>query len=326
MRATRSASSNGASDAPCVGSKYCMVRRKFARGERKVRIARAWRDSGGSRSASWAGTRAPRAKPKLAFETGRQIARSEAILVCGGGSGVMEAGLLGREDRERHHARRLCPARGRSPRLPTPHLDFVVYTGLGQGRNQIVVLSSDAVIAIGGEWGTLSEIAIAKKYGIPVVLLQSWSVEGPHGQGLDDLPRAATRQGGGGQGGEAGAGVGGCRPNPRGDHFAIDGPVGSIEAELPSPARWTRRLRGSCTSTPALRRHHGQRRGHARGPARWSRPVVKRCVSTSAAWAEATASTTRGAASGSISALPLLRSPRDSRRFRWSSPAIRSAR
>ena len=46
--------------------------------------------------------------------------------------------------------------------------------------------------AIGGEWETLSEIAIAKKYGIPVVLLQSWSVEGPHGQGLDDLPRAAT--------------------------------------------------------------------------------------------------------------------------------------
>ena len=128
---------------------------------------------------------------KLAFETGRQIARSEAILVCGGGSGVMEAGCSGAKTAN-GTTLGVMPGEGPESSPPNPHLDFVIYTGLGQGRNQIVVLSSDAVIAIGGEWGTLSEIAIAKKYGIPVVLLLSWSVEGPHGQGLDDLPRAAT--------------------------------------------------------------------------------------------------------------------------------------
>jgi uncharacterized protein (TIGR00725 family) len=128
---------------------------------------------------------------KLAFETGRQIARAGAVLVCGGGAGVMEAGCSGAKTA---NGTTMGVMGGDGPETcsPNPHLDFVLYTGFGQGRNQIVVLSSDAVIAIGGEWGTLSEIAIAKKYGIPVVLLSSWSVEGPHGQGLDDLPRAAS--------------------------------------------------------------------------------------------------------------------------------------
>jgi uncharacterized protein (TIGR00725 family) len=137
------------------------------------------------------GDRCNENEAKLAFETGRQIARSEAVLVCGGGTGVMEAGCSGAKTA---NGVTLGVLGGDGPATspPNPHLDFVLYTGLGQGRNQIVILSSDAVIAIGGEWGTLSEIAIAKKYGIPVVLLQSWSVEGPHGQGLDDLPRAAS--------------------------------------------------------------------------------------------------------------------------------------
>jgi uncharacterized protein (TIGR00725 family) len=131
------------------------------------------------------------AESKLAFETGRQIARAEAILVCGGGSGVMEAGCSGAKTAS-GTTLGIMAGDGPDTSPPNDHLDFVVYTGLGQGRNQIVVLSCDAVIAIGGEWGTLSEIAIAKKYGIPVVLLSSWSVEGPHGQGLLDLPTAAT--------------------------------------------------------------------------------------------------------------------------------------
>lgn len=128
---------------------------------------------------------------KLAFETGRQIARSGAVLVCGGGRGVMEAGCSGAKTASGVTVG-VMPGDGPESSPPNDHLDFVLYTGLGQGRNQIVVLSSDAVIAIGGEWGTLSEIAIAKKHRIPVVLLQSWAVEGPHGQGLDDLPRAAN--------------------------------------------------------------------------------------------------------------------------------------
>jgi hypothetical protein len=137
------------------------------------------------------GDRCTEVEAKLAFETGRQIARSEAVLVCGGGTGVMEAGCSGAKTAS-GTTLGIMGGDGPDSSPSNPHLDFVLYTGLGQGRNQIVVLSSDAVIAIGGEWGTLSEIAIAKKYGIPVVLLQSWSVEGPHGQGLDDLPRAQS--------------------------------------------------------------------------------------------------------------------------------------
>jgi uncharacterized protein (TIGR00725 family) len=128
---------------------------------------------------------------KLAFETGRQIARAGAVLVCGGGGGAMEAGCSGAKTASGVTVG-VMQGDGPASSPPNDHLDFVLYTGLGQGRNQIVVLSSDAVIAIGGEWGTLSEIAIAKKYGIPVVLLQSWAVEGPNGQGLEDLPRAAS--------------------------------------------------------------------------------------------------------------------------------------
>jgi len=57
----------------------------------------------------------------------------------------------------------------------------VLYTGLHQARNQVVVLSSAAVIAIGGGWGTLSEIAFALKFRIPVVLLGSWTLRRPDG-------------------------------------------------------------------------------------------------------------------------------------------------
>ena len=54
----------------------------------------------------------------------------------------------------------------------------MVATGIGQARNLAVVASGDAVIAIGGEWGTLSEIAFARRLGRPVVALRSWRVSG----------------------------------------------------------------------------------------------------------------------------------------------------
>jgi uncharacterized protein (TIGR00725 family) len=128
---------------------------------------------------------------RLAFETGREIARADAVLICGGGSGVMEAACSGAKTIGGRTIG-LLPGENAESSPPNAHLDTVLFTGLGQGRNQIIVLSSDAVIAIGGEWGTLSEIAMAYKYGIPVVLLQSWSMEGPDEQGLRDLTRAAT--------------------------------------------------------------------------------------------------------------------------------------
>lgn len=64
---------------------------------------------------------------------------------------------------------------------PNPYVETAVFTGLGQARNLVLVLSVDAVVAIGGSWGTLSEIALAKKHERPVVLLDSWELVAPEG-------------------------------------------------------------------------------------------------------------------------------------------------
>ena len=62
-----------------------------------------------------------------------------------------------------------------------PHIQLALYTGLGQARNQVIVLSADAAIAVCGGWGTLNEISIAAKHGIPVISLESWRLEPPAG-------------------------------------------------------------------------------------------------------------------------------------------------
>lgn len=105
----------------------------------------------------------------LAEEVGRRIGDAGAVLVCGGRTGVMEAAARGAVQAggltvgilPGEHAEEANPC----IRLPLP-------TGMGEARNVLVVRASDAVIAIGGEWGTLSEIALAGKIGVPVVLLR----------------------------------------------------------------------------------------------------------------------------------------------------------
>jgi len=113
---------------------------------------------------------------------GRGIAQAGAVLVCGGMGGVMEAAAGGCAD-----------AGGRSVGiLPSdsrldanPYVTIAVATGMGEGRNTIVVRTADAVIAVHGEFGTLSEIALALKMGKPVVGLGTWEL------GKDGLPVAA---------------------------------------------------------------------------------------------------------------------------------------
>ena len=63
-----------------------------------------------------------------------------------------------------------------------PHIELPIFTGLGQARNQVLVLSAAAVIGIGGGWGTLTEIGLALKHKIPVVLLNSWQLSPPDGK------------------------------------------------------------------------------------------------------------------------------------------------
>lgn len=110
---------------------------------------------------------------ELAREVGRLVAQRGGVVVCGGLSGVMEAaargateaggtaiGILPDEDRSRANA----------------YLSYCVATGAGQARNLAVVCSGDAVIAVGGEYGTLSEMGLALKTGRPVVALGSWDL------------------------------------------------------------------------------------------------------------------------------------------------------
>jgi uncharacterized protein (TIGR00725 family) len=110
---------------------------------------------------------------KLAFEVGREIARNKAILVCGGLGGVMEASCRGAKQ-EGGITVGILP--GISLSDANPFIDVPIVTGMGHARNVVVVRSSDALIAIEGGYGTLSEIAIALKLGKPVIGLRTWEV------------------------------------------------------------------------------------------------------------------------------------------------------
>jgi len=107
----------------------------------------------------------------LAFEVGRAIATRGAVLVCGGRGGVMESAAAGARE-EGGHTIGVIP--GNDRRAANRHIEFAIATGMGQARNAIVVGSADAVVALAGESGTLSEIGLAIKIGRPVVALNAW--------------------------------------------------------------------------------------------------------------------------------------------------------
>jgi hypothetical protein len=116
-----------------------------------------------------------------AEEVGRRIAEAGAVLVCGGRTGVMEAASRGAEEAGGTVVAVL-------PSLSTDdanaHVTHAIATGIGEARNLAVVASGAAVIAVGGEWGTLSEIAYARKIGRPVVAIQSWILRNRAGTDL----------------------------------------------------------------------------------------------------------------------------------------------
>jgi uncharacterized protein (TIGR00725 family) len=111
----------------------------------------------------------------LAQDVGRRIAAGGAVLVCGGLGGVMEAAARGARE-SGGDVIGVLPTE--APDDANPHVTHPVATGTGHARNLAVVASADAVIAIGGEWGTLAEIAFARRLERPVVALESWTVSG----------------------------------------------------------------------------------------------------------------------------------------------------
>jgi uncharacterized protein (TIGR00725 family) len=112
---------------------------------------------------------------EIAQEVGREIARNGFSLVCGGLSGVMEAACRGARE-ARGTTLGILPTANKAD--ANPYCDLVIPTGLGHARNVLVVHASDALVAVDGEAGTLSEIAIALKVGKPIVGIKTWNLEG----------------------------------------------------------------------------------------------------------------------------------------------------
>jgi len=119
------------------------------------------------------GSQCSKEEARLAEEVGRQLARRGAILVCGGLGGIMKAACKGASS-EGGTTIGILP--GDNRQAANPYVQIPVVTGLGEARNVIVVKSVQAVIAIGGSYGTLSEISYALKSGIPVIGLNTWSL------------------------------------------------------------------------------------------------------------------------------------------------------
>lgn len=127
-----------------------------------------------------------------AEECGRLLARRGITVITGGLGGVMAAASRGAKA-EGGLVVAVLP--GIDPAAATPDADAVVCTGAGEGRNLAVVASGGAAIAIGGGWGTLSEIGLAQRLGREVVLLDTWGIEPPAGWEAPMEPVVASSPG-----------------------------------------------------------------------------------------------------------------------------------
>ena len=124
----------------------------------------------------------------MAFELGRGIAERNAVLICGGLTGVME-----------HAARGARAAGGMTigllpgddPDEANQYIDLAIPTGLGQARNAVLARTADGVVALGGGLGTLSEIALALRNGRPTIGIQTWHFD-RQGRTEPELPVAAN--------------------------------------------------------------------------------------------------------------------------------------
>jgi uncharacterized protein (TIGR00725 family) len=119
------------------------------------------------------GSRCSTEELKLAEAVGRELARRGVTLICGGLGGIMEAACKGASS-EGGVTVGILP--GDNRHAANQYVNIPIVTGLGYARNVLVVKSSQAVIAVDGSYGTLSEIAHALQNGIPVIGLNTWSL------------------------------------------------------------------------------------------------------------------------------------------------------
>jgi uncharacterized protein (TIGR00725 family) len=124
-----------------------------------------------------------------AREVGRRIAEAGWVLVCGGMGGVMEQACRGAREAGGVTVG-ILPGDRREQ--GNPYLSVSVATGLGEARNLIVVRSSEVLVAVSGAYGTLSEIALARVAGVPLVGLHSWVLEAERNEGRALFDREAS--------------------------------------------------------------------------------------------------------------------------------------
>lgn len=122
-----------------------------------------------------------------ASELGRLLAGAGAVLLTGGHHGVMRAAAAG-ATAAGGVAIGLLPGLDRS--AGAPEHTFLLPTGLGELRNGLLVRAADAVVAVGCSWGTLSEIALARRTGVPLVLIDPWDLPADAGPVAADAAAA----------------------------------------------------------------------------------------------------------------------------------------
>ena len=125
----------------------------------------------------------------LAYEVGREIAKSGVVLICGGLAGTMEAACKGAK-KEGGLTVGILPTMDEND--ANKYVDIKIPAGIGYARNMIVVLSSHAVIAVDGSTGTLSEIAYALTFNKPVIGLKTWELRPYQSNILPHIIRART--------------------------------------------------------------------------------------------------------------------------------------
>jgi uncharacterized protein (TIGR00725 family) len=125
-----------------------------------------------------------------AYRIGQLLAERGVVVMCGGGDGVMAAVAAGARS-SNGHVVGILPNDTREG--ASADLSVTVVTNVGQARNAIIVWSADAVIVVGGSWGTLSEVALAKRRGgVPVVSLNGWQIVDKDGRPVPGIDHVAT--------------------------------------------------------------------------------------------------------------------------------------
>jgi uncharacterized protein (TIGR00725 family) len=128
------------------------------------------------------------AEERAAEAVGRGLGTAGVVVVCGGRGGVMEAACRGAKAAGGTTVG-ILPGTRRAD--ANAYVDVAIATGLGELRNGLIVRAADALVAVGGEFGTLSEIALALKAGMPVVGLAAWELSRA-GQPVDAIVRARS--------------------------------------------------------------------------------------------------------------------------------------